>query len=688
MRLQDCLEALTAAERAALRARRGIVLDPNKRIDEVEQTARALLAETDLRKSKFPAEVRSLMQRLVASQGVLADGVSDPGAQLLMDLGIAYRLRESASGSAAQSGKRFALGVLVMPSAFLLQVPLAEGDDPRSLRALLGRAEHEIIPWMLQTVVGKPLPITGPLALQEVWEVLTKSGELEARIRALPSQEARLLDAIERAGSEVTTDELLALDQTPGLYRTASGIAVPKRGAPYMLQRRALLFPVGVDRFVLPTEVSRIVGASRAQERAERRAHLLATLSSNDHAPSRARFARDPSAVAAAALGMLRAWDAALRDDVAVSRATIRRIAERLGEREESVSLLLALSRSCGLARLTVPLATVPQSMTRIQVYELATLLGHAYRRGGSWDESRQVPETLRAGGDSASGVGSLLRSMLFDALDEKVRDQWVPVDLLIRLVLEDPRTQGARRIHERARRERAGQFRDSLEDALRVMLVESLPALGLADVSEDGAVVRYRYRERSGVPLNAEPTLSRSTLEVPSNSPLYALLALADFAEPEYVRSDHGAVLFNVGVNAITRARARGLTESQIVERLEAIGLSAPFPGALGALAASLGVTHAVDMIALSAAIRVDDDELRASLLADASLRRMIVELDAGPWLLVKPDVDLSRLQARLQRTGVRPNLIVSSKSSSEPPPPSLEPIRPAAAGSTRKGN
>ena len=38
MRLQDCLEALTATERAALRTRRGIVLDPNKRIDEVEQT--------------------------------------------------------------------------------------------------------------------------------------------------------------------------------------------------------------------------------------------------------------------------------------------------------------------------------------------------------------------------------------------------------------------------------------------------------------------------------------------------------------------------------------------------------------------------------------------------------------------------------------------------------------------------
>jgi hypothetical protein len=688
MRLQDCLEALTASERAALRTRRGIVLDPNKRIDEVEQTARALVAETDLRKSKFPAEVRSLLHRLAASQGLLADGVSDPGAQLLIDLGIAYRLREGGQGSAARSGRRLALGVLVMPSAFLVQVPLAEGDDPRSLRSLLGRAEHEIIGLMLQTVVGKPLPVVGPLALQEVWEVLAKTGELEARIQALPSQEARLLDAIERAGSEVTTDELLALDQTPGLYRTASGIAIPKRGAPYMLQRRALLFPVGVDRFVLPTEVSRIVGASRAKERAERRAHLLATLSSDDHAPSRARFSRDPSPVVAAALGMLRAWDIALRDDVAVPRATIRRIAERLGEREESISLLLALSRSCGLSRLTAPSAMVPQSMTRIQVCEIATLIRNAYRRGGSWDESRHVPEVLRAAGDTTSSVGSLLRSMLFDALDDSVRDKWVPVDLLIRLVMEDPRTLGARRIHERARRERAGQFRDSLEDSLRVMLVESLPALGLADVSEDGNAIRYRPRERSAVALDAEATLSRSTLEVPSNTSAYALLALSDCAEPEHVRSDNGAVLFNVGVNAITRARARGLSEKQIVERLEALGLSAPFPGALGELATSLGVTHEVDTIALSAAIRVDDDELRASLLADASLRRMIVEVDAGPWLLVKPDVDAARLHARLQRAGVRLNVVVPSKSNSEPPPPMLDSVRPAAAGGTRKGS
>lgn len=687
MRLQDCLEALTPSERAALRTRRGIVLDPNKRIDEVEQTARALVAETDLRKSRFPNEVRSLLHRLANSHGVLIDGASDLGAQLLIDLGIAYRVRDT-SKSAGRSGKRLAHNALVLPSAFLVQVAVADGDDARSLRALLGRAEHEIIGLMLQTVVGKPMAVTGPLALQEVWEILSKPGELEERIKALPAQEARLLDAIERAGSEVTTDELLALDQTPGLYRTASGIAVPKRGAPYMLQRRAMLYPVGVDRFVLPSEVSRIVGGARAQERAERRKHLLDTLSNDDHAPSRARFARDPSSVVAAALGMLRAWDVALRDDVAVPRASIRRIAERLGEREEAIALLVALARSCGFGRLVNPSASVPSSLSRVSVNELAALVRNAYRRGGAWDETRAVAESLRAAGDTTSSAGALLRAMLFDALDDSVRDRWVPVDLLVRLVLEDPRAAGARRIHERARRERSGQYRESLEDALRSMLVESLPALGLADVGEDHSAIRYRARERAAGDLDAVPSLSRSTLEVPPSTPLHALLAFADCAEPEHLRSDTGAVLFNVGVNAIARTRARGLGEAEVVARLEAMGLEGPYTGTLAELTSSVSETREIDAHSVSLALRVDDHDLRGSLLADATLRRMLVDADAAPWLLVRPDADLSRLQARLQRLGVRANVMIPSKTQSEPPP-APESVRPpaVASGSRKSG-
>ncbi len=686
MRLQDCLEALTPSERAALRTRRGIVLDPNKRIDEVEQTARAIVAETDLRKSRFPTEVRLLLQRLANNNGVVIDGASDVGAQLLIDLGIAYRVRESGKGSAARSGKRLAHNALVLPSAFLVQVPPANGDDPRGLRQLLGRAEHEIIALMLQTVVGKPMAVSGPLALQEVWEVISKSGELEERIKSLPAQEARLLDAIERSGSEVSTDELLALDDTPGLYRTASGIAVPKRGAPYMLQRRAMLFPVGVDRFVLPTEVSRIVGGARAQERAERRKGLLATLSSDDHSPNRARFAKDPSSVVAAALGMLRAWDVALRDDVAVPRASIRRIAERLGEREEAIALLVSLARSCGFGRLVSGGTTVPSSLSRVAVSDLATQVRAAYRRGGAWDETRVVSESLRAAGDTTSSAGALLRAMLFDALDDSIRDRWVPVELLVRLVLEDPRAAGARRIHERARRERAGQYRETLEEALRAMLVESLPALGLADVGEDQTAIRYRVRERSLGDVGAVPTLSRSTLEVPQSTPLHALLAFADCAEPEHLRSDNGAVLFNVGVGAIARSRARGLSEAEIVERLEAIGLEGPYSGTLAELATSVSETREIEAVEVSVALRVDDEELRATLLADATFRRMVLDASSAPWLLVKPDADLPRVQARLQRLGVRVQVIVPARSQSEPPP-AAESVRPPAAVGSRKG-
>jgi hypothetical protein len=684
MRLQDCLEALSSDERATLRSRRGIVLDPNKRIDEIEQMARALVAETDLRKSRFPAEVRALLGRLANAGGVLPEGATDPGAQSLIELGVAFRARESGKGVAVRSGKRLAFNALVLPSAFLVQVPLSEGDDPRSLRALLGRADHEIIALMLQTIVGKPLAVTGPLALQEVWEVLSRPGELEERVRSLPSQEARLLDAIERSGSEVSTEELLALDQTPGLYRTASGIAVPKRGAPYMLQRRAMLFPVGVDRFVLPSEVSRIVGGARAEERGARRRQLLATVHNDDHAPTRARFARDPSAVVAAALGMLRCWDVALRDDIAVPRASIRRIAERLGEREEHVALLVALARACGLSRLLLPSMIAPASMTRLTVADLAAQLRAAYRRGGAWDETRLIPESLRGAGDSSSSAGALLRTMLFDALDESVRDRWVPVELLVRLVLEDPRVAGARRIHERARRERAGQYRETLEESLRAMLVESLPALGLADIAEDQSTIRYRQRDRASA-TDGAPKLYRSTLELPASTPLHALLAFSDCAEPEQVKIEQGAVLFNVGVNAIARARARGIEEAALIARLEAIGLEGPYQGALAELTESVSQTREVGGFALSAAIRVDDDELRATLTTDASMKRMLVEADAGPWIFVRPDVDFARLQARLQRFGVKASVVTPVRTQSEPPPAS-ETLRPPAMGGARK--
>jgi hypothetical protein len=687
MRLQDALALLSPAEREALRERRRIVLDPRKRIDEIEQTARALVAETDLRHSRFPAEVRMLLARLATANGRLANAATDPGAALLCDLGIAYRAQlEGASGArgAGRTGKRLAAGTLVLPSAFLVQVPPSDGDDPRSLRVCLGFVENDILPSLVATVVGRPLAVTGPLALQEVWEVLSAPGEIAARVGQLTSAEARLLDAIERAGSEVTTEELLALDQTPGLYRTAAGIAVPKRGAPFMLQRRGLLYPIGVDRFVLPTEVSRVVGASRQAERAERRARLLTTLRADDHAPRRARYARDPSLAAGAALAMLRWWEVPLRDDAGAPRGSVRRIAERLGEREETVALLVALCRAAGLGRLLQPDQAAPGSLTGLAVADLGALLRTTYRRGGAWDETRLDPEVARSGvAERATTAAPALRMILLDALEELARDRWVPVDVLVRYALDDPRAAGAARIHERARRERPGMHRDTVEQVLRGMLTESLPAIGLVDVGEDGVAVRLATREGTAQ-VASTASVSRASLEVPSSLPLHHVLELADFAEPDHVRPEGGALVFTMGSGAVARARARGLEPAVVLGRLAAVGVHPPLPTAVSDLIAGLGTAREVALLPVSAALLVEDPGLRAELLGDASVRRMLVDADVGALLLVRADVDATRLQARLARLGVRLQSVASESASdaheeraataSSSPPPRVE--------------
>ncbi len=677
MRLQDALAALPPQEREALRTRRGIALDPRKRIDEIEQTARALVSETDIRHSRFPADARGLLGRLAAAGGTLENAADDPGATLLCELGITYRVAAGeGEGGRGKKRSRPPTASLVLPSAFLLQVPCGEGEDPRSMRVCLGFVDSELLPNLASTVTGKPLAVTGPLALQEVWEVLCTPSIFDDRIAQLPAQEARLLDGIERAGSEVTTDELMALDASPGLYRNAAGIAVPKRGAPYMLQRRGMLFTIGLDRYVLASEVSRVVGASRQRERASRRAEILATLQSDDYAPRRARYARDPSLPAAAALAMLRCWDVAMRDETGAPRGAVRKIAERLGEREDTIAMLVALSRAAGLGRLLVPDVQPPGSLLGVRVGDLGKLLRMTYRRGGAWDETRTDPEVARFGvNERALTAAPALRSIVLESLDELAKDRWVPVAAIVRYTLADPRMPGIMRIHERARRERTDAFREGLEAAVRAMITESIPAVGLADLSDDGETVRMSSRERTSN-IEARPTIvQRNTLHVPGGTPLYRALALADFAEPDGIEPDAGHVLYQLGMSALARARARTLSADDVATRFAGVGIVAPLPPAAVEIISGLGAAREAGLVQVAFALVIDDPELRAEVRADPGCRRMLLEVDAGPLLLVRSDVDSARLQARLSRLGIRlqavePEPLRSESSASSAPP------------------
>lgn len=693
MRLQTALEMLSASDRESLRTRRGIRVDPKKRLDEIEQTARALVAETDLRHSKFPADVRQLLQRLAVSGGALPGGANDPGAKLLCDLGIAFRpspppptpvtkgkaLRGAAA--AAATGPRLAATTLVLPSAFLVQVPVGEGEDPQSLRACFSMIDPEIVGPMVTQVLGKPLGVTGAMALQECWEILSTAGWLESQVKELPGAEARLLDAIERVGGEVNTEELLALDQAPGLYRTQSGIAVPKRGAPYMLQRRGLLFQLGVERFVVPSEVARIVGAPRLAERAARQASIQAAVRAEDHLPLRARYARDPSLAVVAALAMLRTWEVPVRPDIAVPRAALKRVAERLGDREESIGMLIALARAAGFGRLATPLATAVGSL-QLRAGEVGATLWKTYIHGGAWDETRLEPEVMRSGivARATTAVVSA-RRVLLDALEVVAKERWATIEAVLEYAATDPRHAAVQRLHERASRERPGVFKPALEDAYREMLTQSFPVLGAVDVADDGTAVRLVGRIVSGgtemKPLamkESKPTVSRTSLDVPASVWMHALVDLADFGEFDHVKPEPapGSLIFSLGAAALTRGRARGLTGQHVDARLRAVGLTPPFPAAAAELVTGLSDSREASFVAASGVILTDDPAVRSELRADPSVRRMLVDVDVGEVLLVRPDADMERLQTRLARLGVR--LMELRPAAQTVPPPAMD--------------
>jgi hypothetical protein len=189
-------------------------------------------------------------------------------------------------------------------------------------------------------------------------------------------------------------------------------------------------------------------------------------------------------------------------------------------------------------------------------------------------------------------------------------------------------------------------------------LLTLSTPAIGLVDVGEDGATVRLSSRGDGGgsiAPDARGATAGRASIEVPATVPLHQLLAIADVGEPDHLKPDARALVFSLGVNAVGRARARGLAAEAVLARFEAIGIASPTPPAVAEVVAGLGATRSIGIVPVSAALLVEDPGLRAQLLSDGVLKRMLLDLDAGPMLLLRADADEARLSARLTRHGVR---------------------------------
>jgi len=249
--------------------------------------ARALVSLPELRDpSRLSPAAVELIHRVAEARGTLRVPSLPPPLEPLLARGLMFA---RSTGSGVE---------LILPAAYLVQLRTWDGEDPRSLRALLSQAPFETMSAVAGHYLGRPATPPIALSLESAWEILGNPETLAEEIAKLSTTERRVLEGVEEDGGEVDTEELLELEREPLRLRTATGATPSRRGVGFSLERRALLVPVHPNRHIVPTEVSAIIGAAHHTQRAARREEVRAFVASGDHAPRRARFSLDPAPLA------------------------------------------------------------------------------------------------------------------------------------------------------------------------------------------------------------------------------------------------------------------------------------------------------------------------------------------------------------------------------------------------------
>ncbi|MCU0656386.1 MAG: hypothetical protein MUF64_14370 [Polyangiaceae bacterium] len=651
MRLVDVLRALPETELQGLIRRLGLVIDPQKRLDPPSQVARALVSQPEVRDpGSLPPVSVELLQRLLERRGSLVLPGLPPGLEPLAARGIVFaRMTE---------GRQVEL---ILPSAFQLQLRVFEREDPRCLRALLVQASFETCNAIASHYLTRPATPPLPLALEVAWEALSSPARLEEELRQLPPQELRLLEAIEREGGEVLTEELLDLEREPMRLRTASGAAPSRRGTGFSLERRGFLISLHPNRHLIPSEVAEIVGRSSRDERQNNRAQVKASVLDGDYLPRRARFAEDPSALIAA-LAMSMRESNELRANMGTPRSLTGRLAQRFGREAQRVSMLSALSRAAGLwGPSALNLAVEPG---RWAVAELGGALFRVWRSGGAWDEAREFPEIYRLPPESREPSPSgLLRELLLDALQDLGEGRWMPWRALAVYVRDDGRTLAVARLLRRWA-ERQGVAAPEPVALARRMVFESLHGLGLVDLGDPEAqegeenepAVRLTARGRALLqkpapsPQRQESSFSDDeTLLVHPSTPVALLLQLASLVEVGRITEELELLIPS---SAIGRALALGLES----ERLQALlGALAPLPAALNDHFSRASAVLARASFAPAAGfLWLEDEPTRELLLSRRTTAELFVDPSPMGGLLVTPGVELEKLVRRCRSVGV----------------------------------
>ncbi len=671
-RLSDILRALPEGELEGLIRRIGVRIDPQKRIDVPNQVARALVGQPDVRDpGRLPVPCQHLVRKLVEAGGVLFATTLPAGFEPLMARGILFvrRVRDGFE--------------LVLPAAYLVQLPGYPSEDPRAMRVLVAQAPFETVSAIATHYVGRPATPPIALALEAAWTVLSDSARLAEEIAALPLLERRLLEAIDAEGGEVETTELLDLEREPMRVRSAKGVTTTRRGAGFALERRALLIPIHPNRHVIPTEVAHIVGAARRSQQQSRRASIKSELLGEDHLPRRASFSRDPAGLALALAIAARETGSEVRANVGTPRSLIVRLAQRFGRSPEAVWQIAALSRVSGLWEPTVTSTASPPGS--LEVGALAPLLFGAWRAGAGWDDARPEPELLRAAPDQREPSPMRgLREIILEALLELGEEGWILYGPFERYVVEDPRIAGLERLLRRwsERVGLPGTHHDGepshLASVVRRVVLETLPALGVVDLGNDSrlqlevsgrgkqetpdatvdpAAIALRVTQRGRALISdryvhagsASQFLDTQILKVGATAQIAHVIALGPLAEIGRVEDSLDLVLSPA---AIARAIESGAMGDEIRDRIEAV---ASLPGSLSQILERASVVLGkATLVQAAAFLWVEDPDVLELLRTRKTTSDLFVDPSPRGGLLVAPGVDVERLLRRCRGVGV----------------------------------
>jgi hypothetical protein len=672
-RFDAILRALPTREIDALIERMAIRIDTNKRIDKPAQVARALVRLPEVREpSRLPPASVELLRRIADASGALTVAALPVGVEALVRRGLVY---------ARVAGDRVEL---VLPTALLVQLPSWESEDPRSIRALLADAPFETASAIASHYLGRPSTPPIALSLEPAWEVLGDPAALRCQIARVSHQERRLLEQLEQVGGEVDTQELMDLEREPMRVRGSYGVAAGRRGAAFSLEKRGLLYPVHPNRYLVPTEVAAIIGASGREAREEHRASIRTAVVADDHLPRRARFSAEPAPLAVALAMAVREADAEVRPGLGTPRSLVSRLAQRFGRDLESIALLMALSRAVGLWEPGVVSRATPPGSGNLLA--LSQQLFDSWRRGGAWDEARPEPETLRIGADQRdpSPVG-VLREMVLGALQDLGEGQWVAYSALRAYLGADPRAPSLERLMTRWAR-RVGVSPPTPLEVARRILVGSLPALGVLDLGGpdvesagsgelSGLALRLTARGRSYLagtgaqePGTQSVLVEPRTLRVGTTTCVADAMELTAFAD---VTAVDPALEVAFGNAALARGLGLGVSAAEMQRRVEA--LVAPSDELREAFEQAGTVVGRASLAPSSGFLWIEDENVRELLRTRQPAAELFVDPSPPAGLLLALGVDYERVVRRCRALGVEVTVeeaVMRVRRSTIPPP------------------